>query len=183
MRALPDGTAVRAGADTIVDIYSMHRHPGLWRDAETWLPGRWLEGESTGSTESAASSAAATSPLSSTTTTSPPSPSSPCPFATAPAPAPGPASAASTASTPSAPSVPGDATADKSTAAFMPFGSGARACLGRGFAYAESQVLLAALLCEFDVAPVPGHTPQVIDGLLLTSANGLPVCITPRRAL
>jgi len=44
-------------------------------------------------------------------------------------------------------------------------------------------VLLAALLCEFDVAPVQGHTPQEIDQIVLTSSNGLPVRVTPRRAL
>ena len=63
----------------------------------------------------------------------------------------------------------------------MPFGGGARACLGRGFAYAEAQVLLAALLVEFDLAPVEeGHTPRETDRVTLTSANGLPVRVTPR---
>jgi cytochrome P450 len=44
----------------------------------------------------------------------------------------------------------------------------------RGFAYAEAQVLLAALLCEFDMSLVEGHTPQEVDRVVLTSANGLP---------
>jgi alkane 1-monooxygenase len=67
-------------------------------------------------------------------------------------------------------------------AAFMPFGGGARNCVGRGFAYAEAQVLIAALLCEFEMSPVEGHTPLETDRIVLTSDNGLPVRITPRGA-
>jgi cytochrome P450 len=134
----------------------MQRHPRLWRDADTWWPGRWLDESPGGPISSSESSSSASSSAFSSSSSS-----SPCPF---------------NPSAPSAaPAAPASPAADKSAAAFMPFGGGARACLGRGFAYAEAQVLLAALLCEFDLAPVEGHIPQETDRVTLTSANGLPV--------
>ena len=174
---LPDGTAVPAGTKAIVDVFSMQRNPLLWKDADDWWPGRWLETSSSSSSSAAASASSATG----------------CPAS----PAASPSACPAAASTPSAASVLQDDAAAalaapektaahapyKTAAAFMPFGGGARACLGRGFAYAEAQVLLAALLCEFDSAHVEGHTPQEIDNLVLTSDNGLPVRLTPRRAL
>jgi cytochrome P450 len=155
---LPDDTAVNAGASIAVDVFSMQRHPRLWRDANSWWPGRWLDEESP----------PGGGPLSSDSSSS----TSPCPFTPS-----SPLSAPSAPSPSSAPSpTPSSPAADnKSAAAFMPFGGGARACLGRGFAYAEAHVLLAALLCEFDMAPVEGHIPQEVGLVTLTSANGLPV--------
>merc|ERR1712046_219426 len=69
-----------------------------------------------------------------------------------------------------------DGRVDKS--AFMPFGAGARGCIGKAFAYAEAEALLAAILLEFEVLPAV-HQPEEVDQVVLTSRNGLPVKFRP----
>jgi cytochrome P450 len=46
--------------------------------------------------------------------------------------------------------------------AFIPFGAGARQCLGEGFAWVEATVVLATLLNRWRVRPVPGHVVRAV---------------------
>ena len=56
---------------------------------------------------------------------------------------------------------------------FMPFGLGARGCIGRSFAMLELQTLLAAVLCTTDIEAEPGFVPQQQVGITLLSKNGI----------
>jgi pentalenene oxygenase len=46
--------------------------------------------------------------------------------------------------------------------AFIPFGAGARRCIGDTFAVAEAQVALAVILREWRVRPAPGSRPKAL---------------------
>lgn len=64
--------------------------------------------------------------------------------------------------------------------AYLPFGGGARICIGKAFAMLEAKLILAGLLRRFELALVPGH-PVVLDpGITLRPRHGLGM--TLRRA-
>ncbi|MGA4837900.1 cytochrome P450 [Streptomyces sp. G45] len=50
---------------------------------------------------------------------------------------------------------------------FKPFGTGARACIGRQFALHEATLVLALLLRRYDLAPEPGYRLRVAERLTL----------------
>jgi cytochrome P450 len=79
------GLPVPAGAIVLVGTYNLHRHPAFWRDAERFMPERWLDGER---------------------------PTARC--------------------------------------AYLPFGAGARACVGTYFATVEGPLLLALIGRRYD---------------------------------
>ncbi|KAH6688251.1 cytochrome P450 [Leptodontidium sp. MPI-SDFR-AT-0119] len=55
--------------------------------------------------------------------------------------------------------------------AYLTFGHGPRACIGRGFAIGENKAILAALVGSFDFKPVPGTDPDDIDVLFGITAR------------
>jgi cytochrome P450 len=65
---------------------------------------------------------------------------------------------------------------------YLPFGLGARACIGAGFAMQEAALILGALLREFDVQPVPGFVPRVVGRLTVRSDQGIEVILSRRSA-
>jgi cytochrome P450 len=65
--------------------------------------------------------------------------------------------------------------------AYLPFGAGARLCIGRDFALVEAVLVLAALLRDRRVEPVPGSRPPVVQALVtLRPRGGLPLRLRPR---
>ncbi len=60
---------------------------------------------------------------------------------------------------------------------YLPFGLGARACIGAGFAMQEAALILSAVMKKYDVLPVPGFEPQVVGRLTVRSAKGIQVML------
>ena len=52
--------------------------------------------------------------------------------------------------------------------AFIPFGAGNRQCIGEGFAWAESIVVLATIASRWRMCPTPGATVRMMPGATLT---------------
>lgn len=63
---------------------------------------------------------------------------------------------------------------------YKPFGTGARACIGRQFALHEIMLTLAAVLHQFDLHPEPGYTLKVSETLTL-KPDGLRLRLQRRR--
>jgi cytochrome P450 len=63
---------------------------------------------------------------------------------------------------------------------YRPFGTGARACIGRQFALHEIMLTLAAVLHAFDLQPEPGYHLAVSEALTL-KPEGLRLRLSPRR--
>jgi cytochrome P450 len=66
--------------------------------------------------------------------------------------------------------------------AYLPFGTGERACPGSAFATQESLLILAQLVRRFHIHPVEGHVPRPTARLTLRSANGIRLRLAPVRA-
>ncbi len=64
--------------------------------------------------------------------------------------------------------------------AFMPFGGGARICIGASFAMIEAVAILATLIPAFRFHPVPGHKPKPVARVTLRPQGGMPLLVTPR---
>jgi cytochrome P450 len=65
--------------------------------------------------------------------------------------------------------------------AYMPFGGGARICIGNHFALMEGQLVLAHLAQHFRFEPA-GNQPVVPDALItLRPKHGLPMYVRARR--
>jgi cytochrome P450 len=60
---------------------------------------------------------------------------------------------------------------------YLPFGLGARACIGAGFAMQEAKLILSAVMKNYDVLPVPGFEPQVVGRLTVRSDKGIQVML------
>ncbi len=65
---------------------------------------------------------------------------------------------------------------------YLPFGLGARACLGAGFAMQEAALILGMLLHEYEIEPAPGHEPRVVGRLTIRSDKGIKVYLRKRAA-
>lgn len=63
---------------------------------------------------------------------------------------------------------------------YKPFGTGARACIGRQFAVHEAVLVLGTILREYDLVPDPGYRLQIHERLSLSPA-GLTLTPRPRR--
>ncbi|SLN28216.1 Epi-isozizaene 5-monooxygenase/(E)-beta-farnesene synthase [Roseivivax jejudonensis] len=65
--------------------------------------------------------------------------------------------------------------------AFIPFSGGARVCPGAGFAMAEGPLLLARILRDITVAPVPGKVPAPVAHLTVRARDGIHLRLGPRK--
>jgi cytochrome P450 len=74
-----------------------------------------------------------------------------------------------------------DKSRDSLRQAYLPFGMGPRVCMGAAFALQEAALILTSLVQEYQLAPVPGHTPTPVGRLTIRSANGLPLVLHRRR--
>ena len=66
--------------------------------------------------------------------------------------------------------------------AFVPFGAGARKCIGDSFAMLEATICFATLLRRFDIQPKePGKDPGMVMGATIHTANGSIMRIKRRK--
>jgi cytochrome P450 len=66
--------------------------------------------------------------------------------------------------------------------AYLPFGVGPRICIGSAFALQEAAIVLATVMHNFDLEPVPGHTVWPLLRVTLRPAGGLPMIVRSRRS-
>ena len=66
--------------------------------------------------------------------------------------------------------------------AFKPFGTGARACIGRQFALQEAVLVLAMVVQRFDLVADPGYELDVAESITI-KPQGLRITLEPRRGL
>lgn len=64
--------------------------------------------------------------------------------------------------------------------AYLPFGAGARKCIGTNLAAMEGALLLATLAGRFDLRPAPGFELQLEQTITLRAKNGLPMTVRAR---
>jgi cytochrome P450 len=57
--------------------------------------------------------------------------------------------------------------------AYLPFGMGARVCIGNAFALQEAVLILALSLRDFELLPVKERIPQPVGRLTIRSENGI----------
>ncbi len=72
-----------------------------------------------------------------------------------------------------------DASADLPRTQYMPFGGGARTCIGNSFAMVEAKVLLAAFVRAAAFAWDGHHRPQPVSRITLRPKGGMPLIVTP----
>jgi cytochrome P450 len=65
--------------------------------------------------------------------------------------------------------------------AYIPFGTGARMCLGASFAHQEAAIVLASLVRNFELRLVPGQSVWPQQGVTLRPRDPLLMSATPRR--
>ena len=66
--------------------------------------------------------------------------------------------------------------------AWLPFGAGPRACIGRGFAMMEAKLLLAVMAQRHRLALVPGHRVEVLPRVTLVPRHGMRMTVHARPA-
>lgn len=75
-----------------------------------------------------------------------------------------------------------EAIAARPRLAYLPFGAGPRACIGKVFAQIEGQLALAAIASRARLEPTPGHTVELQPRITLSPAGGLPMIVRKRAA-
>jgi cytochrome P450 len=59
---------------------------------------------------------------------------------------------------------------------YLPFGGGARRCIGMGFALLQMRVVAATILQRVTIEPAPGKRIRAIRrGVVLTPSDGMPI--------
>ena len=76
----------------------------------------------------------------------------------------------------------GSSTRESLKNAYLPFGLGARVCIGAAFALQEASLVLASLAREFRFEPVEGEAPQPVGRLTIRAENGIRLRLWPREA-
>ena len=66
---------------------------------------------------------------------------------------------------------------DRPRHAYFPFGLGPRVCIGASFALTEAVLVLASLIDNFDVEPVPDYVLRLDPNLTLRPKGGLPMLV------
>lgn len=66
--------------------------------------------------------------------------------------------------------------------AYIPFGAGARTCIGSAFALQEATLVLAAIMKNFSLHLVPNHEVRPLLRVTLRPAGGLPMVIRYKRS-
>jgi cytochrome P450 len=61
---------------------------------------------------------------------------------------------------------------------YLPFGAGARVCIGQIFAETEAMAVLATLLNSFQLVLRAGHNPEPRLRVTLRPAGGMPMRVT-----
>jgi cytochrome P450 len=67
--------------------------------------------------------------------------------------------------------------------AYLPFGGGPRACIGKAFALMEARLLLATIAQRHRLSLAPGERVEVAPRITLTPKRGLRMIVTPRQGL
>ncbi len=60
---------------------------------------------------------------------------------------------------------------------YLPFGLGARACIGAGFAMQEAALILTSVIQNYEVIPAPNFEPEVVGRLTVRSDKGMKVML------
>ncbi|MEO1040605.1 MAG: cytochrome P450 [Pseudomonadota bacterium] len=63
--------------------------------------------------------------------------------------------------------------------AYLPFGGGARACIGAQFALSEAALMLARIISSCEIAPEPDYAVEPMMQVTLRPAGGLKLHVTP----
>lgn len=64
--------------------------------------------------------------------------------------------------------------------AYLPFGGGARTCIGNAFAMMEMQAILPVIVRAFDLTPVEGYTLELDPSVTMRPVGGMPMRASPR---
>ncbi len=64
--------------------------------------------------------------------------------------------------------------------AYLPFGGGPRACIGKTFAMMEARLVLATLAQRHRLSLVHGQSLDVKTRITLTPKRGMPMTVSPR---
>lgn len=70
----------------------------------------------------------------------------------------------------------------RSSWAYLPFGGGARICIGKGFALLEAKLILATLCRRFVLVPQQEHMPTPQPSVTLRPRDGFPVRLVARSS-
>jgi cytochrome P450 len=65
--------------------------------------------------------------------------------------------------------------------AYLPFGGGARFCIGNGFAMMEAQIIVAMIARKHRLSLVPGHPIELDPTVTLRPKHGVRVTLEPRQ--
>ena len=66
---------------------------------------------------------------------------------------------------------------NRSKSNYLPFGAGARICIGQQFAMMEMQLVLAALIKRFTFERLPGHSVSMYPQIVLKSTKGIKMLV------